>query len=104
MLNCSYILSSVLTKNEFIICSLVALALISWVLFTSARDRLEHVLIGVIVGGAFLNILERVVFGCVSDYFNFFNLFHFNVWDLAITVGVLTLVIKIAIKPAMPKK
>ena len=41
----------------------------------------------IILGGLF-NITERLATHCVRDYFNFFNLFFYNVFDIAVVVGV----------------
>lgn len=42
-----------------------------------------------LVAGGLLNGVERLATGCVKDYFNFFNLFHFNIADLIINTGIL---------------
>ena len=42
-----------------------------------------------ILTGGLLNLLEWFRVGCVRDYLNFFNLFHFNFYDLMVTVGVI---------------
>jgi lipoprotein signal peptidase len=99
MTNCSYFLSHLITQNEFIFGSIILLTLLAWGLLSVAQDRVEYILSGIVIGGALLNLIERVLFGCVSDPFNFFNLFHFNVADLAISVGVLTLAYRLLIKP-----
>lgn len=98
MLNCSYFLFPLISRNEFIFGSIVVLVLVSCVLWQRAGDRVERFLVGVIVGGAGLNLVERLIFGCVRDQFNFFGIFHFNFWDTAITVGVLTFLIRKSIK------
>lgn len=91
--NCQFIFYPHITKNEFIIGSLVLLTLLSWYFFKHAEGKLEHILIGIIMGGAFANVIERLLTGCVADYINFFGYFHFNVWDVLISVGLLCFVI-----------
>ncbi len=98
MLNCSYFLSQFISPDEFIFGSFIVLAMVWWFLFKTVRDRAEQILVGIVIGGAILNLLERAVFGCVRDYFNFFGLFRYNVWDIIITVGVLTILLRTAIK------
>ncbi|OGC47579.1 hypothetical protein A2886_02210 [candidate division WWE3 bacterium RIFCSPHIGHO2_01_FULL_42_13] len=98
MLNCSYFLSQFISQREFILGSFIVLILVWWFLFKTVRGRAEQILVGFVVGGAALNLLERVVFGCVRDYFNFFGLFRYNAWDIIITVGVLTILLRTAIK------
>ena len=98
MLNCSYFLSQFISKNEFVFVSFMVLILLWWALFKTLKGKIDHILIWIVIGGAALNLLERVFFGCVADYFNFFGFFYFNLWDIAITVGVLTLLFRAAIK------
>lgn len=86
--NCQYIFYPHITKNEFIIGSFVLLTLFSWYLFKSAETRIEYILTGIVIGGALGNLLERIISGCVTDYINLFGLFHFNFWDLMISLGV----------------
>ncbi len=38
------------------------------------------------------NLIDRILFGYVRDYIDFFNLFIFNLADFYITIGVLFLV------------
>jgi lipoprotein signal peptidase len=41
--------------------------------------------------GAAANVVQRLFTGCVADYFPFFNLLYFNVWDILIMSGILIL-------------
>ncbi len=38
--------------------------------------------------GGLLNVGERMAFGCVKDYLNFFGLFLFNLNDILVTLGL----------------
>lgn len=63
------------------------------------RQRPDAVALGMVLGGALGNILDRVRFGHVVDYADLhFGEWHpflvFNVADAAITVGVLLLVLR----------
>jgi len=72
----------------------IALMLFSWLL--KAERRLTAFSYGLIIGGAFGNILDRVVHGAVADFLDFSGLhfpYVFNVADAAITIGVLILLI-----------
>ncbi|MBT6401738.1 hypothetical protein HN803_08040 [candidate division WWE3 bacterium] len=102
--NCQYIFYPHITKNEFIIGSLLLLISLSWYLFKQAESRIEYVLTGIVLGGAFGNVLERFLSGCVTDYLNFFGLFHFNLWDLMISGGVLIFISKYLIKNIVPTR
>lgn len=59
------------------------------------KDRLSQIAIGLIIGGAVGNGIDRALFGAVTDFINFgdigFN-WVFNVADSAITVGVIALI------------
>ena len=50
---------------------------------------------GLILGGILGNLTDRFFYGYIIDYFNLFNLFVFNIADLAICFGVLLLSWKI---------
>ncbi|MDB5689900.1 MAG: hypothetical protein JWL91_1776 [Sphingomonas bacterium] len=63
------------------------------------RQRADVVALGMVLGGAVGNILDRMRFGHVVDYADLhFGTWHpflvFNVADAAITVGVLLLVLR----------
>jgi len=50
---------------------------------------------GLILGGILGNLTDRFFYGYIIDYLNFFNLFVFNIADLAICFGALLLSWKI---------
>lgn len=65
-----------------------------WVL-RDTKDRLSQLSIGLIIGGAVGNGIDRALFGAVTDFINFGDIgFHwvFNVADSAITMGVIGLI------------
>lgn len=53
--------------------------------------------VGLIIGGALANVLDRIRFGAVADFFDFhINGYHwpaFNVADAAISVGVVLMIV-----------
>lgn len=59
------------------------------------RNRLDVVALGLVLGGAIGNIVDRIRFGYVVDFLHFFwgewHFYVFNVADAAITVGVILL-------------
>jgi signal peptidase II len=71
--------------------SLGAVAALGWWLWNAQRGVLA-VGLGLVIGGAIGNLIDRVVYGRVADFFHFY--FHsydwyvFNVADCAITFGV----------------
>jgi signal peptidase II len=75
---------------------LVGIALIAAILFSlwlnRARTRLAGLSLGLIIGGAFGNAIDRAAYGAVFDFIHFhagsFSWYVFNVADAAIVVGV----------------
>lgn len=72
------------------------------------RNRKDVVALGLILGGALGNILDRVRFGHVVDYadlhFGAFRPFLvFNIADAAITIGVLILLLRALLVREKPK-
>jgi signal peptidase II len=66
-----------------------------WWLRTASR-RLQAVALGLVVGGALGNVIDRIRFGAVADFFDFSGVWFpyvFNVADAAITVGALLLIL-----------
>ena len=88
--NCNFFLSGLISSNVFVFISIVSVSLFSFIYLKYYSDSgvgdVGFVL--VLVGGS-MNISERVLSGCVRDYFNFFNLFHFNLYDIMVTVGIM---------------
>lgn len=62
---------------------------------SKAEDKLSKLSIGLIIGGAIGNGIDRALFGAVTDFINFSDIgfrWVFNVADSAITVGVIGLI------------
>lgn len=78
--------------------------LIRWLANTS--DRLTAIGIGLVVGGALGNVVDRLRFGAVADFLDFhLGVYHwpaFNIADSAIFMGVVVLCIESIM--AAPKK
>lgn len=70
-------------------------ALFFWWL-RSADRRLTAVALGLVIGGALGNVIDRIRFGAVVDFLDFTGLFFpwvFNIADAAINIGAALLVI-----------
>lgn len=84
---------------------LVSAALAVWALRTQRRTLITA--IGLVMGGALGNVIDRVRFGYVVDFVDFSGtgLFPwvFNVADSAITIGVLLLILD-SLRPETPAK
>jgi signal peptidase II len=84
----------------FAIAALVALL----VFFFRHRDRpLVWLPTGLLIGGAAGNLIDRVREGAVTDFIDFPAWPAFNVADIAITFGVLTLIYVIESRPTPPR-
>ncbi len=88
-----------------IILTLIALA-ITAVLFVwlwKAETRLSAIALGLVIGGAIGNIIDRLLYGAVVDFLDFhLGGMHwpaFNVADAAIFIGVVLLLIETIIEP-----
>lgn len=79
-----------LTAFAFAMCAFML------VLFRQSRDNLTRFSLGLVMGGAIGNGIDRLLFGAVTDFIDFGDIgFHwvFNIADSAITVGVIGLIL-----------
>ena len=80
--------------------------LIVW-LFRS-RSPLPAVGLGLIIGGALGNAIDRVAHGAVVDYLDLHafgrHFFVFNAADAAINIGVVLLILDLLLTPGAPKE
>jgi signal peptidase II len=86
--------------GQWVLLALKALAVLAlWVWLARARDRLSALSLGLIVGGAVGNAIDRLAYGWVFDFVFFhiwtanwrFNWYVFNLADVAIVAGVIGL-------------
>ena len=83
----------------FIVFALVAVGICGTLLVRNPGKRLFCAALGLIIGGALGNVIDRARFGCVVDYLDFYILERwphwpaFNVADSAITVGAVLLIL-----------
>jgi len=74
--------------------SLAAVAGLGWWLWNAERRALT-IGLGLVIGGALGNLVDRLVYGKVADFFHFhafgYDWYVFNVADAAITFGVIAL-------------
>lgn len=79
----------------------LALGISAWVWLWMRREpqnRWTHISAGLLIGGAFGNVLDRILYGAVADFLNMSvpglaNPFSFNVADIAIFAGAIGLVL-----------
>jgi signal peptidase II len=79
--------------------ALAAVLVIAYSLRSPLRNRLLHVALALILGGALGNLYDRLRYGYVVDFLEFYiRSFHwpsFNVADSAISIGVILLAVEI---------
>ena len=60
---------------------------------------------GLIIGGALGNLIDRLLYGKVADFFHFYGFgydwYVFNIADLAITLGAVAIIYDV-LKPELP--
>lgn len=59
------------------------------------KEFFNFLFLSLIIIGGISNLLDRIFYGFVIDYFNFFSLFTFNLSDIMIFLGVIILVTKL---------
>ena len=90
VLNCTYPFSKIITLKQFLFLGVFALAAYLYFMFPHlVKSKVGIVSMFLTISGGFLNGVERMATGCVRDYFNFFNLFRFNIADLLVDTGIL---------------
>ena len=69
---------------------LAVLCLVLWL--ASCEGRFAAIALGLVIGGALGNIVDRIVHGAVADFFSFhafgYHWYVFNLADVAIVAGV----------------
>lgn len=82
---------------------IVAVCLAIWA--RKADRPLLALALGLVIGGAIGNLIDRVRFGAVVDFLDFKGLYFpwvFNVADSAITIGVILLIAESVLQPKRP--
>ena len=85
-----------------VVFSLMAVCGLSWWLWNAGRRSLTMGL-GMVIGGALGNLVDRLVYGKVADFFHFhafgYGWYVFNVADASITFGVIALMYDAVLSP-----
>jgi signal peptidase II len=85
-----------------VVFSLAAVGALGYWLWRAERKVLAAGL-GLVIGGAMGNLVDRLLYGSVADFFHFyvgrFNWYVFNVADCAITLGVIALLYDALLRP-----
>lgn len=82
-----------------IILSLVVLLIIYRYMYSFKTNKRNIMAFGFLIGGIVGNLIDRVMFGYVKDFFDFYifnyNFPIFNFSDIAIVIGIILLIIAI---------
>lgn len=93
---------SLLFTRMLTLFQLAAVTLLTWWLMRAERTFLGLGL-GLVIGGALGNVIDRIRFGAVADFFHFhagnFSFYVFNIADAAITLGVVVLLADAFLRP-----
>jgi signal peptidase II len=85
----------------------VAAVTVLFLWMSNSASRLVAISLGLIIGGALGNIADRIMHGAVADFFSFhyagYYWYVFNIADVAITAGVIGLLLDWMITPATPR-
>lgn len=75
-----------------VLLTIIVLALVLWMLVIAIRARQTVAVIGlgILVGGALGNLMDRLIFGYVFDWILLFGRSALNIADLCILIGTLT--------------
>ena len=84
---------------------LVVIILVVWLFRTNSR--LLGTAIGLVIGGAIGNVVDRVFHGAVYDFLDFhaygYHFYTFNIADTAISLGVMLLIFESLFVPEPPR-
>jgi signal peptidase II len=85
---------------------MIAVGVLGWWLW-SVRKKTLAIGLGLVIGGALGNLIDRLVYGRVADFFHLFgfgyDFYVFNVADAAITFGALGLIYDGLLKSDTPQ-
>ena len=96
--------SSIWGTAALVVIDVIAVAGLTWWLWGSTSRPLTAGF-GLIIGGALGNLIDRLVYGKVADFFHFYGFgydwYVFNIADLAITLGAMAILYDV-LQPQSP--
>jgi lipoprotein signal peptidase len=99
--NCDYLFSTYIPAELHLVLIFCLLLFTFLILIKQVKSSIDFGLVSFLVGAGFFNLADRLKDGCVTDPYNFFNLFWFNIPDIIITVCALTLIVRLCITEKM---
>jgi signal peptidase II len=98
--------SSVWGTAVLVVIDIAAVVGLSWWLWGSTSRALTAGF-GLIIGGALGNLIDRLIYGKVADFFHFYGFgydwYVFNIADLAITLGAMAILYDV-LQPQTPQE
>lgn len=98
--------SSMITRVVLTVFALgMCIFLLSWL--NKEKDKLMSLALGLIIGGALGNAIDRALYGAVTDFLSFADIgfkWVFNVADSAITCGVIGMILAMLLQSRAEKK
>lgn len=86
-------------KIVLIISSLIALVIIYRYMYLFKINKRNNLAFGLLVGGIVGNLIDRVLYGYVRDFIDFYIFKYdypvFNIADIAIVIGIVLLIVAI---------
>ncbi|WP_313469245.1 signal peptidase II [Carnobacterium sp.] len=86
----------IFSGQKFFLISIALIVIVSIILYSrKVTDQLTRIALGFFMGGAAGNVLDRIIFGEVTDMFDiqFINYPIFNLADVFLVVGVILLLV-----------
>lgn len=82
-----------------IIISLIAMIIIYRFMYVFKKNKRNNIAFGLLFGGIVGNLVDRVLFGYVRDFLDFYIIKYdypvFNVADIAIVIGIILLIVAV---------
>jgi signal peptidase II len=98
--------SSKLGTALLVVVSLAAVVGLTWWLWRTTSRALTAGF-GLVIGGALGNLIDRLLYGKVADFFHFYGFgydwYVFNIADLAITLGAVAIIYDVLKPEATPE-
>ena len=81
-----------------LITTLIALVIIILIYFALKGEKLDKLILSIIIGGAIGNFYDRIFYKAVPDFIDLhyqnFHWFTFNLADIFITIGIIAYIVK----------
>lgn len=80
-------------NNSLLIVLSIIIFILIYYLSNNYHDILSDIDFGLIYGGLFGNLLDRIIYGYVRDYISILSFPIFNIADMGIVIGITLLII-----------